>query len=415
MFTRLVVALFAFALASSQFRGAGTAAATDDAALIEAVRRAPEVAAASQRHEAARARLDAAGRLPDPEVEAMASRMVGPMDDRGTMWEVALRQPLPRRGERAAERDRAAAAEAMAAAELAVMAGELAAETAASIAESDGARARIRLLETHARRLEAVLGAVEARLASASGGRLADRLTIRSRSAALELAIESERRMAEDASADVRARLALPPATALPAYSAPSVDATTVDETALLRLASARAQEADAMQRTARASARPMTAVGLRFEHERNRMGDDNTLGIAFMSDLPWRAAGRARAEVRAAEAERNAAALDAAAMRRRFSAVLARVERAERLAEHARSLGAETLARLDAEYDAMLRSAGAATPSPGASTVLEIVELLEKATDVRMRIVDAETAARVARAELWRWSPPTLFNDPNP
>ncbi|BET65110.1 hypothetical protein ASA1KI_00280 [Opitutales bacterium ASA1] len=415
MSIRLVVALFAFTLASSPFRGAGTEAATDDAALIEAVRRAPEVAAAAQRHEAARARLDAAGRLPDPEVEAMASRMVGPMDDRGTMWEVGLRQPLPRRGERAAERDRAAAAEAMAAAELAVMAGELAAETAASIAESDGARLRIHLLETQARRLDAVLGAVETRLAAASGGRLADRLTIRSRSAALELAIESERRMAEDASADVRARLALPPAAELPVYSAPVVDEAAVDEAALLRLASARAEEADAMQRMARASARPMTAVGLRFEHERNRMGEDNTLGIAFMSDLPWRAAGRARAEVRAAEAERNAAALDAAAMRRRFSAVLARVERAERLADHAKTLGGETLARLEAEYDAMVRSAGAATMSPAASTVLEIVELLEEATDVRMRIVDAETAARVARAELWRWCPSSLFTTPNP
>ena len=67
------------------------------------------LSAAVQRATAARERIESAGRLPDPEVEGMTSRMNGPMGERSTMYELNVRQPLPKRGERAANRDRARA------------------------------------------------------------------------------------------------------------------------------------------------------------------------------------------------------------------------------------------------------------------------------------------------------------------
>jgi outer membrane protein, heavy metal efflux system len=371
---------------------------------------APALTAASRRTSAARERVESAGRLPDPLVEGMSSRMVGPMDERSTMWEVNLRQPFPKRGERAADRERAHAGVAMAQADYALMAGEMAADTAMALAEAEGAEARIRILETQIGRLDAVLRSVEVRLASGTGGRIADRLTVQTRIATMQLMVEEERRMAADALSDARGRLGLQPETALPPFAAPTAADVRADEAAALRFAAARADEADAMVKMARASANPMTAVGLRFERERRAMGDGSTVGVAFMSEIPWRSRGYARAEVRAAEAERAAAQTDATAARYRISAALTRLSRAEQLADTARRLSAETLNRLNAEFDAMVRAAGAA--SMGESTVLQTVELLEKATDTELQVIRADTAVSIARAELWRYVPAEQFGE---
>jgi hypothetical protein len=163
----------------------------------------------------------------------------------------------------------------------------------------------------------------------------------------------------------------------------------------------------------AQASARPMTAVGLRLERERMRMGDEDTVGLAFMSEIPWRSRTYARAEMRAAEAERAAAEADGRSARFRIAATLGRVERAERLADSARRLAADTLGRLDAEYEALLGATGVAGPAE--FSVFQTVELLEKATDAEMQVVQADLAARVARAELWRYLPADTFHkNPN-
>lgn len=376
---------------------------------LRAIAGAPALEAASRRTTAARERVEASGRLPDPEVEGMGSRMVGPMDERSTMWEVNVRQPLPKRGERAADRERARAGVAMAQADYALMAGEMAADTAMALAEAEGAAARIRILETQVGRLDAVLRSIEVRLAAGSTGRMTDRLTVQTRVAAMQLMIEEERRMAADALAEARGRLGLAPDAPLPAFAAPLAGEIKLDDAAVLRLAAARADEAGAMVKMARASANPMTAVGLRFEKERKAMGDENTVGLAFMSEIPWRGRGYARAEARAAEAERAAAQTDANAARYRISAALTRVDRAERLAQTARRLSAETLDRLNAEYDSMIRAAGATTAG-GESTVLQTVELLEKATDTELQVIRADTAVRTARAELWRYAPADEF-----
>lgn len=381
--------------------------------LLRAVTEAPALNAAARRTTAARERIDSSGRLADPELEGMGSRMVGPMDERATMWEVNVRQPLPKRGERAAERDRARAAVLMSEADYALMAGEMAADTAMALAEAQGAEARILLLETQIGRLDAILRSVEARLAS-TGGRIADRLTVQSRIAAMQLMIEEERRMAADALAEARGRLGLGPDAPLPAFAAPDVSEINPDEAALVLLAAARTTEANAMIKMAQASANPMTSVGVRFEQERRAMGNDNTVGIALMTDLPFRSRRYARADVRAAEAERSAADTDATAARYRITAALTRVDRAERLADTARRLSRETLSRLNAELDAMLSSASVGGGSMGESTVLQTVELLEMATDTDLQVIRSDTAVRTARAELWRHLPTHRFPNPN-
>jgi outer membrane protein TolC len=388
-------------------------AASDSAAsrtdFLRVISDAPALSAAFRRATAARERVGSAGRLRDPEVEGMTSRMNGPMGERSTMYELNVRQPLPKRGERAADRERALAGVAMADADYALVAGEMAATTAMALAEAEGAQQRIRILETQIGRLDAVLRALEVRLAAGNASRIADRLTVQTRIASMQLSLEEERRMTDDALAEARGRLGLKPDETLPAFSAPAVAEINVEDAAALRLAGARADEASAMAKVARASANPMTAVGLRLERERTGMGDEDTIGLAFMSEIPWRSRGYARSEVRAAEAERAAAQTDASAARYRIAAALTRVQRAERLADTARRLSRETLGRLNAEYDALVRSAGVSSGN-GESTVLQTVEILEQATDTELQIIRADTAVRTARAELWRYVPTNQF-----
>ena len=386
--------------------------AAEKSDFLRAVANAPALNAAARRTDAARERVGAAGKLADVELEGMGSRMVGPMDERATMWEVNVRQPLPKRGERAADRERARAGVSMAEADYALMAGEMAADTAMAIAEAEGAQTRVKLLQTQIGRLDAVLRSIETRIASGSG-RLADRLTVQTRVAAMQLMVEEERRMAADALSEARGRLGLKPDDALPAFAAPTAADIKADEAAALRVAAARTDEANAMVKMARASANPMTSVGVRFEQERRPMGDENTFGLAFMTEIPFRSRRYARAEVKAAEAERVAAQTDATAARYRISSTITRVDRAERLAATARRLSQETLGRLNAEYDAMIRSAGVGGMSQ-ASTVLETVELLEKATDAELQVIRADTAVRTARAELWRYVPAAEFSNLN-
>jgi cobalt-zinc-cadmium efflux system outer membrane protein len=399
-------------VAASPLRAAETA---DPADFLRVVAESPSLAAAARRVQAAEERIGAAGLLPDAEAEGMLSQMNGPMGERNDMYEVNLRQPLPRKGERSAQRERARAAVAMAEADYAVLAGEIAAETAMALAEAAGAEAKVKCIEAQIARLDAVLRAIEIRLstgtAAMGGTRLADRLTIQTRLAAMQLMIEDDRRMAADALAAARGRLGLAPDAPLPAFAAPQPGEIDPAVAPSVRLAAARAQDADAMRQMAKAGANPMTSVGLRFERERTAMGNEDTVGIAFMSELPWRGRRASRAEIKAADAERLAAEADASSASYRIKSALAKAERAERLAETARRLSAQTMARLDAEYDALIRAASAG--NPGESTVLLTVELLEKATDAELKVIEAEQAARTARAELWQHLPAERFPRP--
>ena len=140
-------------------------------------------------------------------------------------------------------------------------------------------------------------------------------------------------------------------------------------------------------------------------------MGNMDTVGVAFMTEIPFRSRGYARAEERAARAEETAARAESDSARHRARAALSRAERAERLAATARRLADETAARLDAEYDSLVRSAGtAAGGMNGETSVLMVLEILERQTEAKLQIIDAEAAAKTARAELWRHAPAALF-----
>jgi hypothetical protein len=85
---------------------------------------------------------------------------------------------------------------------------------------------------------------------------------------------------------------------------------------------------------------------------------------------------------------------------------MLGRVERAERVAASARRLATETQARLDAEHETLTQAigVGSATGMGSESAVLHAVDVLDRSTDTQLQIIEAETAARTARAELWRY-----------
>ncbi len=407
--TRALILVAALAFAGSSLPGAGPATPAE---FLRVIAESPSLTAAARRVQAAEERVGAAGLLPNPEAEGMLSQMRGPMGERNDMYEVNVRQPLPKKGERAAQRDRARAATAMAEADYAMMAGEIAAETAMALAEAGSAEAKIKCVETQIARLEAVLRAIEIRLSTGTAGmggtRLADRLTLQTRLAAMQLMIEEDRRMAADALAEARGRLGLAPDAPLPAFVVPPRAEIDPVSSPSVVLAAARTQDADAMRQMAKASANPMTAVGLRFERERTAMGNEDTVGIAFMSEFPWRSRRASRAELKAAEADRLAAQADATSATYRIRSAVARAERAERLAQTARRLSDETTARLQAEYDAFLRAASVGNPSE--STVLMTVELLEKTTEAEIKTIEAERAARLAAAELWRHFPAERF-----
>lgn len=393
--------LLAFAAAVS------AAGATEDPApLLSAVARTPALEAARRRIDAAQTRAGAAGRLADPEVEAMASRVNGgSMGDDRSMWEFNLRQPLPRRGERAADRERATAAVSMAEADLALIAGETTADAAMALAEAEGARTRLSLLEIQHRRLGAALSSLDARLAAGATVKLADRLTLQSRIATLDLAREETRRAAADAESTARMLLALSAEASLPAFAAPEISSIRAEGSPGVIAAEARAAEASAMGRMARAGASPMTAVGIRLEREGGGSSAQDTIGLAVSSEIPWRSRGYARAGSRAAEADRAAAQAEGETARRRVTHAIGRAERAEQLAQAARKLATATRTRLEAEHEILngTVSVGAANGMAGESAVLHAVDILERTAETQLRIVEAETAARTARAELWR------------
>ena len=94
----------------------------------------------------------------------------------------------------------------------------------------------------------------------------------------------------------------------------------------------------------------------------------------------------------------------DGNAARFRIASALTRVERADRLAATARRLAGETRARLTAEYDSLVTTTAASRG--GESTVLQTVDILDKTTEIEAQLIQADTAARTARAELWRYVP---------
>lgn len=376
--------------------------------LARAVANAPQLQAARLRVDAARLRVESAGRFPNPEVEGMGSRLEM-TDETRRMWEVNFRQPLPKAGERQADRDRARALAEMAEADFGMMAGEVAEDAAMALAEAAAAEERALLMTEQLERMNRVMVALEARLAGGRG-RLSEILVIQSRIATMRLEIEKERRMSADAAGGVRARLGLNPGDALPGYEAPEVDDIRAESSSRRRLASARVREAVSMARMARADRRPMTAVGLRYEVEETMEGDDETIGLAFMTELPWNSLGASRADERAARAEQAAGESEEQAVSLQVEDALARVRRAEKLEQSARELARQNLSRLDTEFETLVRNAGAPDGMAGDSAVLMMVMIFDRRLEACMQEIDARMAARTARAGLWMLVSPDTF-----
>ena len=379
--------------------------------LALAVANAPQLQAARLRVDAARLRVESAGRFPNPEVEGMGSRLEM-TDETRRMWEVNFRQPLPMAGVRQADRERVRALADMAEAEFGMTAGEVAEEAAMALAEAAAAQERAALMSEQLERMKQVVATLEARLAGGNG-RLSEILVFQSKIASMRLEVEKEKLMIADAESDLRARLGLAPGDPLPGYQAPEPGDIAVETSPRRLMASARVREAVSMARMARADRRPMTAVGLRYEVEETMEGNDETIGLAFMTELPWNNRGAVRAEERAARTDQAAGESEEKAVSFQVGDALARVRRAENLEEAARDMVRQNLSRLDSELDALVSNAGAADGMAGDSAVLMAVMIFDRRIQARMQEIDARMAVRTARAGLWMHVPPETFTKP--
>jgi cobalt-zinc-cadmium efflux system outer membrane protein len=370
---------------------------------VDAVRHAPSVIAARDRTDAARIRATAAGRWADPELEGMVARRETPMDEM-PMWGAALQQPLPKWGERGAQRALARAQLDMARAEADLKAGDVAMQVARALLAGDAAQQRMELQARVLERAQRAQTAAETRL-GVGQGRIGETLALQSRITALRLTIDQEQQRIDDAETRARQLLGLADETALPSCDVPAIDRIRPELAPGLRMLEAQKAEADAMAAMARASARPMTAIRIEFEREEAEEGDENTAGIALMTELPWNSRRYARADVRAALAERDGREAEADALRRALDADRAQAARLERLAERTRASVAETRQRIEREYASLIHASGSAGMQEG-SSILMLLELIDRDAELEMTRIEAETEARMARAELWPYTP---------
>jgi outer membrane protein TolC len=385
----------------------GAAAATDRQPLLDAVRDAPMVRAAGYRTAAAEAGGAAVGRLPDPELELMYSRVSTPMDS-FPMWELTVRQSLPKAGERGAQRAMAQARTDMAEAERVAMAAVLARDVALMLIDEQRAAQRRTLLEEQYGRMRALLDALETRIGTAAA-RGAERLMVQARLQAMRRMIEQEVAMAADAADAVRGMLGLPPASQLPPLAVPALDSVRAAGSARHGLTLAQRDEAQAQAAMARASGRPMSAVALRYEREDERTGRMQSRGIALMIEIPWQSRAVAGARGREAHAAEAAAIAEAEALDFELGAILAQAQRAEQLVATTRGLVAETRRQLDGEYAALVSSAGSGEAGMGIP-ILMLLEIFERDLEAQLQLIADTAAAQQARARLWLFAPSAWF-----
>lgn len=375
---------------------------TASAAFVHSLSRAPAVQAAQERILAARRGADAAGRLPDPMLGAGYARKSTSME-RWPMYDVSIEQPLPRWGERDARRARASAETAMGEAELLDTVGDAAAEIAIALAEAEAARATLAVIDGQIARASALEAGIAARVAAA-GAAIAEQLGVQSRLAALRVERDTVERTAIDAEQEVRGRLGLPPTAPLPPFAAPDRAGIVLERVPGVLVAQARGADADAMFSEARASRYPETALGLRYEREQQPGDPMDTVGLELRISLPvWQGASAGLED--AAAARRRAARRDAEGWRYRAQALIGRAERAATVAATARTAAMETRARLDAAYEALIRSIA----SQGGAGLAPALDLLDRLGDAERMVIAAEAAARQAEAGLWRLAPPDL------
>ena len=300
---------------------------------------APGLRAARERLAAAEARLAGRGHLPDPmlEVEVMDAVPTGgrPLDVRPM-----VRQPLPGRGKRAAERAVAAAEIEVARAELALAERMLLAELRAAWAEHWRAeRERTLLGEAH-EAMDLLVADADARLAGGAGS-LGEALAARRRLRRHELEMEDAdaafliavSRLAELVGSEPPP--AMPHGVELGAMPLPDLDlAAAVAADPRLAVAEARAALAAERLAAIRLERRPDWAVaaGLRAME-----GDTTELIVGVGVELPILRRRRVEPEIAAAERELAAVRAEADLVRRASRGELERLY-AERFRLEARS-----------------------------------------------------------------------------
>lgn len=369
---------------------------------IAGVSQAPMVLAAQARLAAAQHQAGASGRLADPMLGAgYTTKRAG--EDRWPVYEVSLEQPLPRWGERVARGAMASATIQRRQAEVRDAAGEVAAEVATLLAEAQAAAAKHRLVEARFARATALVGLVTARMASGMIGS-AEGLALHSRLAALAVERDTAAREQVDAEQEARARLGLTPEQPLPPFTVPGAAAVVLERVPGLEAAQAMTAEAEARFTEARSARYPETSVGLRLEQEQQPGEPMTAVGLEVRVSLPvW--TGAVSATEASARAEQRAGRAEAEVWRFRARAWLARAERAATVAATARAAAEAAGTRLEAESQGLL-TAAAAGDGPGLMAVLEV---LDRQAEAALQVIEAEAAARLAAATLWRLAPPDL------
>ncbi len=370
------------------------------AGFIASVWSSPAVQAADQRTRAARRLVGAAGRLPDPMVGGGVARKSN-LGERYPMWDVMVDQELPRWGARDADRSMASADALLAEAEFRRQLGDVAADVAQALSEAMAARASLVLIEGQVTRTKVLEQAVMARIAAGTAG-LADRLALATQVTNLQLDADRMSQALANAESDARGWLGLSGPSALPAFVVPDPDGLQIGQVPGVLIAQAQASLAEAALLAARSQAHPSTVVGLRFERESPDAGNEDTLGVEFRIGIPvYRSSLNAGED--GARARRRAAERDRAGATFRAQTLLDRQRRAEAVADRAREAADANRIRLDAEYQALVRAAGA----QGGVGVIAVLALLDRITSIERQVIDAEAAKRSAQAEIWRLAPP--------
>lgn len=360
--------------------------------------RAPRVAAARMRRDAARAAAFAAGVLPDPMFDAQYMRMPDdPMYGSGGMIEIG--QTFPRWGERDGMRAMAAAEVAMADADLAMARGDILARLAMAQAQARAAQAKADAYRENAKRATNLAELMAKAAAPTGGSRLADVLTLQSRAASLEVAAREAQVATEDALGRARSLLGLPASAAVFDPGLPDAALVDLARNPRVRLAKAMQLQAQAQLMIAASRSHPEVGVRAGWQREGSDAADEYRVGVSVAIPLrpsAWR--GPEEAALR----RKDAADLDAAGAMVEAEELLARVRRAQDQAMRARTLASDTKQRLALELDQV--ASGAATGEQGSTSML--YERLDMLADTEVMAVMAEADAAMAAAELWMVMP---------
>ncbi len=362
------------------------------------IARAPRVAAARMRLAAARGTAIAAGVLPDPMLDVQHMRM--PRDpEYGEGWMIEVGQTLPRWGERDGMRAMAAAEVAMAEADLAMARGETLARLSMYHAQARAAQAKASAYRENAQRANNLAELIATSAAATGGARLAEVLTLRSRSAALDISAREAQVAMTDALGRGRALLGLPASAELSDPGLPETEMLDLASNPRLRQAEAVRAQAQAQLSIAGSRSRPEVSLRAGWQRDGSEAMDEYRVGVKValpINPSSW------RGPEEAAWRRRDAADLDAVGAGVDADEVIARVGRAREQAGRARTVAGETKQRLGLELENI--ASAAATGEQGSTAM--IFERLDMLADTEVMAVMAEAEAAMAAAELWMLMP---------